>query len=541
MRLANTKTKHEVGLDFVLRSINIQTPFGHRLLKSLKPFAPGQEEDLRREFDKTNRFLEIVHRDRKSLNPLLHQLMEVKEATFTIERSSENVLSMVELFEIKNLLLKMDKIRVLMSELMPEVPAIFQLENIIGLLDVLDPRKERINTFYIYDEFSGQLGPFRAEKRALELEVRREMKQRKQELEARYGLAFTPKFECPVQKSNEKLMQTVKEIPELFMSDQDYMTVTYAMKPSQRVYELNQQMEELNTRLDGIEFHVRKGLSSEIGKWKDALLANCERIAEIDLALAKAVYAKDHDCVEPEIVREHILEFRDGRQLEVEDVLQKKGKEYCPVSISLKEGVSCITGANMGGKTVCLKLAGMVAILTHYGFFVPCRDARVGLSSSIHILIGDSQSLQRGLSSFGSEMEELKDVLDHSKERAFILIDEIASGTNPSEGAALTRAVIEYLNKHPYICLITTHFDGVNPEDRGQNLQVVGLANADFKKLDKELRYANRKDRIDIVGRYMDYNLRVIQGEQTVSREAINIAKMLGIYDEIIDNAKKYM
>jgi DNA mismatch repair ATPase MutS len=195
----------------------------------------------------------------------------------------------------------------------------------------------------------------------------------------------------------------------------------------------------------------------------------------------------------------------------------------------------------MGGKTVCLKLAGMVAILTHYGFFVPCREARVGLSSSIHILIGDSQSLQRGLSSFGSEMEELKDVLDHSKERAFILIDEIASGTNPSEGAALTRAVIEYLNKHPYICLITTHFDGGNPEDRGQNLQVVGLANADFKKLDKELRYANRKDRIDIVGRYMDYNLRVIQGEQTVSREAINIAKMLGIYDEIIDNAKKYM
>ena len=88
----------------------------------------------------------------------------------------------------------------------------------------------------------------------------------------------------------------------------------------------------------------------------------------------------------------------------------------------------------MGGKTISLKLAGMVSILAQYGFFVPCAEARVGLSNYMQILIGDSQSIERGLSSFGSEMEELKEIFDNSKERSLLLIDEIASGTNPAEG-----------------------------------------------------------------------------------------------------------
>ena len=115
----------------------------------------------------------------------------------------------------------------------------------------------------------------------------------------------------------------------------------------------------------------------------------------------------------------------------------------------------------MGGKTISLKLAGQIPILAQYGFFVPAAKARVGLSNYMQILIGDSQSVERGLSSFGSEMEELKEILDHGQERSLILIDEIASGTNPTEGTALTRSLVDYLIEKPYISLITTHFETV--------------------------------------------------------------------------------
>ena len=129
----------------------------------------------------------------------------------------------------------------------------------------------------------------------------------------------------------------------------------------------------------------------------------------------------------------------------------------------------------MGGKTISLKLSGQVAILAQYGFFVPAEKARVGLSNYMQILIGDSQSVERGLSSFGSEMEELKEIFDHGTERSVILIDEIASGTNPVEGLALTKAIVDYLMSKPYISLITTHFETVT-EARGViNMQVRGL------------------------------------------------------------------
>jgi DNA mismatch repair ATPase MutS len=273
----------------------------------------------------------------------------------------------------------------------------------------------------------------------------------------------------------------------------------------------------------------------------DKLIRNCDRIGALDLALAKAVYADKHRCVRPEICEEHIVEFENGRNLQVEDILHSKGKEYCPVSLKLADGVTCITGANMGGKTVSLKLAGMIPILAQYGFFVPADSARIGLSNYMQILIGDSQSVERGLSSFGSEMEELKEIIDRSQDRSLFMIDEIASGTNPVEGLALTKSIIDFLKGKTFITLMTTHFDAVTEEKDVVNMQVRGLANANFRKLDSELHLANRRERINIISKYMDYRLYTVTENREIPKDALNIAKMLGLNDEIIEGAKKYL
>ena len=159
----------------------------------------------------------------------------------------------------------------------------------------------------------------------------------------------------------------------------------------------------------------------------------------------------------------------------------------------------------------------------------------------MQILIGDSQSIERGLSSFGSEMEELKEILDHGTDRSLILIDEIASGTNPAEGLALTKSLVDYLKTRPYISLMTTHFETVTADSDVKNMQVTGLANADFDKLDRELRYASRKERINIIQRYMDYRLTHVESSGEIPKDALNIAKMLGIDKDIIEKAKEYM
>lgn len=538
-RLANAKTRKETGLDYIVSAMNLLTPFGAKRIKEQRPFFPGEEESLRLELARVQQVMEIATLHPRTIGLLQEIFMVIKDNTFTIMRSENSVLSVVEIFELKSLLLQMGKIRDLSMQL--SFPDEFIPGDTTKLLDTLDPGKDRLNTFYIYDVFSAKLGALRREKKETERKLRKEQKVLKELIKNKYGIALTPKFEVVISKSDTKGIKMINEIPELTRADEDYMSVTFSLVPTEETDALMAKGDELMAQIEDEELKVREWLSKEIAAYEEVLLANCDRIGKLDAALAKALYAKEHNCIMPEIVESHMVEFEDGRHLQVESVLEAKGGRYCPVSISLKDGVTCITGANMGGKTISLKLTGMVAILAQYGFFVPCRKARVGLSNYMQILIGDSQSIERGLSSFGSEMEELKEILDNSKERSLILIDEIASGTNPVEGLALTKSIVDHLKIKPYITLITTHFETVAEGADIRNMQVRGLAGADFGKLDRELRYASRKERINIIAKYMDYRLILVEKTGEIPKDALNIAKMLGINKDIIEKAKVYM
>ncbi|MGI6747959.1 MAG: MutS-related protein [Anaerovoracaceae bacterium] len=541
MRLSNSKTRSETGLDHVMQSINVLTPFGKRRLEELTPFEPGQEDKLNNEFRKVEEVLWFVDKKPELYRSLTETLMDIKDISFTIKRSSNNVLSVVELFEVKSLLLKMHSIIELLGMRTLLLPKEFILEDISELLDILDPRKDRMSAFYIYDDFSEKLKEFRNMKRNQERLISNEKKAIKSRIESLYGIKLTSRFEYSVSKSDKELLRKIKELTDLKQCDEDYLSITFTIKETEKIDLAKHELDRINEHIDEQELLIRERLSKSIGRFSHILLENCNKIGELDFVLAKAIYVKQNHCVRPYLVKEHRIEIVDGRYLPLEEILNKKSRHYCPVSIQLENGVTCITGANMGGKTISLKLVGQVAMLTQYGFYVPCKEAKIGLSNYIHILIGDNQSVRRGLSSFGSEMEELKEVLDNSKERSLLLIDEIASGTNPVEGLAFTKSIIEYFNTRSYICLITTHYDGVAEGEGIKNLQVIGLANADFQKLEKELRYENRSERIEIISKYMDYRLYHAKNDEEIPKEALNIARILGIYDEIIENAKKYM
>ena len=579
-RLANVKTRRETGLDYVMFSLDLNTPFGKKQLKEVRPYYPGEEAELRDELDRVEQMIAFVKQNQILTDKIQEVFMEVKDATLTIERSGAVTLSTVELFEIKTLLLQMRQLRKLTMEheigdyqsahcccaaetsadsaasearaadvpaaraegeaAVDTVPEEYFLADTEALLDELDPRRDRMNTFYIYNEFSPLLEEYRTKKKEYEQQIRREQKQAREELRKKYGVQLTPKFDIVVAKSHPDF-EMIQSLEELEMTDQDYMSVTLQLKPTEKIYEFVQAAEELNAEIEQEEERVRELLSRKIAEKEAVLLANCEKMGALDLALARAIYAIKHDLTKPEITEEHVIAFEDGRNLQVEDIIREKGKTYCPISLSLADGVTMITGANMGGKTISLKLAGQIPILAQYGFFVPAKHATIGLSNYMQILIGDSQSVERGLSSFGSEMEELKEILDKGQERSLILIDEIASGTNPTEGTALTKSLVDYLIEKPYISLITTHFESVTEREDIVNMQVRGLADCNFTLLNREIQHANRRDRINIISKYMDYRLYRVDSEAQVPKEALSIAAMLGINKEIIEGAKKYM
>ena len=539
-RLANNRTKSETGFDYVTGQLELMTPFGKQEAKAARPFFPGQEEELREEFARVEEFVTFVSKNKQAVERLDEIFMCMKDLSGTVERSSRDILSEVEIFEIKSALLGEVSIRRIIAEADGDIRAEFIPQALDDLLNLLDPRHDRMNTFYLYDEYSEKLSAGRQQKRKIEAEIRRVQKKRKEEIAETSGIVLTPKFDISIPKSSDKLAKA-EAIEDLERVGEDYMSVRFALRADDRVAELRKEQDECIALLEEEEAAIRRMLSRKIADHATVMLDNFRRIGRLEYMEAKARYAVKEDLTKPEIRDDFHIEFEDGRQIELAAILRRKGRDYCPISMKLEKGVTCITGANMGGKTISLKLAGLIPLMAQYGFFVPCKKASLGLADFVRILVGDSQSVERGLSSFGSEMEELKDLLDRAKDRSLILIDEIASGTNPVEGLALSKSLVDYLLKRPYISLITTHFETVTEEKGVRNLQVRGLAGADFSRLKRELMLAGRRKRIDIISKYMDYRLTLVENEREVPKDALHIAAMLGIDDEIIDGARKYI
>lgn len=184
----------------------------------------------------------------------------------------------------------------------------------------------------------------------------------------------------------------------------------------------------------------------------------------------------------------------------------------------------------MGGKTVSLKMAGLLAAMAQYGFLVPADYMEMDMNGYIYISAGDEQSIDMGLSTFGAEIRSVKEALMRAEEKGLILIDELARGTNPHEGCALSKAIISYLKNKPCIAVITTHFDGLAGEDI-RHLQVKGLRDMDFKSI---------KDP-DAISEYMDYTLIEVEGESKVPKDAINISRLMGVPEEILRQAEEMM
>lgn len=537
----NEKTKKEAGLDFIIEGLEIVTPFGKQALKERKAFLPGDEEELRTALDRIGLLVDFAKNNRESLTKLdVDVFMCMKDVTGSIERSFDEVLSVVELWEIKSLTLAMDKTIDLIKKTGFDMPGVYLPDDVTEILDILDPRGDRLDTFYIYEEFSEKLTKLRKRKREIEKTLRKSQKALRDQVQKEHDIQITPKFECVVSKSDTKKMEKLECIPELEVCEQDYMCVTFSLKKDEEGYRLAEELAGIQVDIEEEEYEVCRKLSKEISRHAELLLSNCEKMGNFEMDLAKARYAISNDCVKPKIVDDHTINFIDARHLKVEKVLEKKGDSYTPISVELNDGVTCITGANMGGKTISLKLMALMQLMTQYALFLPCKEATMGLSNRVQMLIGDSQSVERGLSSFGSEMEELKELLARAQVRSMVLIDEIASGTNPVEGLALTKSLIDFLRDKPYITVITTHFDVVSGDDI-INLQVVGLANVDFDQLNQELKYADRKKRIEIIGKYMDYRLCQVNGGAEIPKDALNVANMLGLNEEIITRAKEYL
>jgi DNA mismatch repair protein MutS2 len=224
---------------------------------------------------------------------------------------------------------------------------------------------------------------------------------------------------------------------------------------------------------------VLRRLSSEVGRVAKPLVYALDVIAKLDLICAKARYARDFDMYPPDVNTEGRLWLRGARHPLLESLFRNEPAEADPpppgseappaepatrkvVPIDIRLGIGfnllVITGPNTGGKTVTLKTTGLLCLMAQCGMHIPAGEGSL-VPVFRHILsdIGDEQSLEQSLSTFSSHITRISSIFKIADNQSLVLLDELGAGTDPTEGAALGRAILDQLDAVGCRAIVTTH------------------------------------------------------------------------------------
>ena len=209
------------------------------------------------------------------------------------------------------------------------------------------------------------------------------------------------------------------------------------------------------------------------------LLAGAAFIGEIDFLMAKAQTALDMIAGMPVISEDGSLSLRKARHPLLEKALTREGRSIVPLTVTLTERkrILLISGQNAGGKSVCLKTAGLLQYMFQWGMLIPTSESsELPVFDRIAVSIGDDQNLEDDLSTYSSFLADMRDLLAHADEKTLVLIDEFGSGTEPAAGGAIAEAILAELDRRGVYGVITTHYTNLKLYAAGADTRVVNGA-----------------------------------------------------------------
>ena len=294
--------------------------------------------------------------------------------------------------------------------------------------------------------------------------------------------------------------------------DQSASGATVFIEPM-AVVELNNQLRSAEADEEEEVRRVLSMLSALVGEEAAAIAATLGALAELDLAFAKGRFSLEMGGIEPEVNDEGWLELRGARH----PLLRG---EVVPIDAALGKDFDTlvITGPNTGGKTVTLKTIGLLTLMAQSGLHIPARvGSTVGVFTQVACDIGDEQSIEQSLSTFSSHLSHIVAILGGLEgRRTMVLLDELGAGTDPTEGAALAMAILEYLHAREIRTVATTHYS----ELKAFAYQTPGVQNASVE--------------FDVASLRPTYRLTIgLPGQSN----AFAIAARLGLNTSIIERA----
>lgn len=397
----------DCGIRYMYDTLELMSPCGRKML------LEGEMMVSKRELDFYYRRLNEIYD--KDCSKIAVKLMCLKDIHTTLSRLEEGAfLDDIELFEVKYLAIVSGEVLQLLKQ--QNITAV-GLPDLVKVVEILDPDKLNIPSFYVYDSYSEELKQVRKQMRVL-------------------------------QGNGEELPDEKRaELAILLQKNAD------------------------------LELEIRGELSGRLRDFAVNLKLALRNLSFLDILVAKAAQMRKMGLCFPVVVEDGETFYNGMFNPAVKEVLAGQGKEYMPVDIAFEREPVTIIGANMGGKSVVLKSLALNQLLAQFGFGIAAHDCCVSIVSEVALCIGDEQSIVKGVSSFAGEILAINAVIKKIRDGKSILalIDEPARTTNPVEGTALVEGLLEVIGNVNGGFVLTTHYNILN--DKVKRYRVKGLRN----------------------------------------------------------------
>lgn len=464
------------------------------------------EEDLHEELKRTDEAM-TIHRllGRLPLSPMSDITRSLKKAQM------DGVLQCEELYEINHILNNVVSLKQYFSSYEGDIAALKdQVEGLTGD-DSLSQEILRciMPDMSVSDHASEALYRIRKQMRSLEMHIRSSM-------EGYLKNAGDALSLDSLSTKNDRLVLAVKSSHKGEFKGLIHSTSasgqTFFIEP-ENVVVMNNELNELKSDEQEEINRILLMLSQRVKQDHYILKFDQELLSQIDFLFGKARFGCDYDGVIPEVTDTFVLSLKQARHPLIDQ------QSVIANDIVLDKNMLLITGSNTGGKTVAMKTAGLLSLMALSGLPVPAVSAHVPFFDEIYVDVGDEQSIEQSLSTYSSHMKRQIAITREAGSRSLVLIDEIGSGTDPQEGAALAKAIIEALLKKKCMIIASTHYGEL--KTFGKSHEEIALASVGF---DMETMKPTYQLKLNSVG----------------SSYAFEIARSLGLDEAIIDRGLAY-